>query len=212
MRGSRETSDWQLVQTEELGGSQQEAKWEIYRPRAQLKVSCSVVLTLSSSATTQTAVSQAPLSMEFSRPEYWSVQPFSSLGDLPDPGIKSGSPALQADSLLPEPPGKPQGLVISTEYKMRLRNQTPQSIQAAIAKTLHRLSSLNNIHFSQFWRLGVHDQGDGRFCVWGKPVPQFVVGDLLPVSLHREGLRVFQGPHYKGTSLVHRELHLITSQ
>ena len=38
-------------------------------------------------------------SMEFSRPEYWSGQPFLSLGDLPTPGIEPGSPALQADSL-----------------------------------------------------------------------------------------------------------------
>ena len=37
--------------------------------------------------------------MEFSRPEYWSGQPFPSPGDLPDPGIKLGSPALQVDSL-----------------------------------------------------------------------------------------------------------------
>ena len=36
---------------------------------------------------------------EFSRPEYWSGQPISSLVDLPDPGIKPGSPALQVDSL-----------------------------------------------------------------------------------------------------------------
>ena len=45
--------------------------------------------------------------MEFSRPEYWSGQPFPSPGDLPDPGIELGSPALQADSLPTEPPGKP---------------------------------------------------------------------------------------------------------
>ena len=38
-------------------------------------------------------------SMEFSRPEYWSGEPFPSPGDLPDPGIKSRSPALQVDSL-----------------------------------------------------------------------------------------------------------------
>ena len=50
---------------------------------------------------------QGPLSMEFSRQEYWSGWPFSSPGDLPDPGIKPGSPALQAGSLPPEPPGKP---------------------------------------------------------------------------------------------------------
>ena len=44
--------------------------------------------------------------MEFSRQEYWSGLPFPSPGDLPDPGIEPGSPALQADALLPEPPGK----------------------------------------------------------------------------------------------------------
>ena len=42
---------------------------------------------------------QAPMSMGFSRQEYWSGLPFPSSGDLPDPGIESGSPALQADSL-----------------------------------------------------------------------------------------------------------------
>ena len=52
--------------------------------------------------------SQAPLSMEFSRQEYWSGSPFPSPGELLDPGIKSGSSALQADSLPLEPPGKQQ--------------------------------------------------------------------------------------------------------
>ena len=42
---------------------------------------------------------QAPLSMELSRQEYWSGLPFPSPGDLPNPGIKPVSPALQADSL-----------------------------------------------------------------------------------------------------------------
>ena len=45
--------------------------------------------------------------MEFSRQEFWSGLPFSFPGDLPNPGIKPGSPILQADSLLSEPPGKP---------------------------------------------------------------------------------------------------------
>ena len=42
---------------------------------------------------------QAPLSMGFPRPEYWSGLPFPSPGDLPDPGIKPTASALQADSL-----------------------------------------------------------------------------------------------------------------
>ena len=48
------------------------------------------------------------MSMEFSRQEYGSGLPFPSLGDLPDLGIETGSPALQVDSLLSESPGKPQ--------------------------------------------------------------------------------------------------------
>ena len=43
-----------------------------------------------------------------SRPEYWSKYPFPSPGDLPNPGIKPRSPALQADSLTAEPQGKPK--------------------------------------------------------------------------------------------------------
>ena len=55
-----------------------------------------------------TVAYQAPLSMGFPRQEYWSGVPLPSPGDLPDPGIKPWSPALQADSLLSEPPGKPK--------------------------------------------------------------------------------------------------------
>ena len=51
-------------------------------------------------------VLQAPLSMGFSRQEYWSVLLFPSPGDLPKPGIELSSPALQAGSLLSEPPGR----------------------------------------------------------------------------------------------------------
>ena len=47
-------------------------------------------------------------SMEFSRPQYWSGWPFSSLQDLPNPGIEPRSPTLQADSLPSEPQGKPK--------------------------------------------------------------------------------------------------------
>ena len=54
-----------------------------------------------------TVVYKAPLSVEFSRQEYWSGLPFPSPGDLPDPGIKPRSPTLQADALPSEPPGKP---------------------------------------------------------------------------------------------------------
>ena len=52
--------------------------------------------------------------MEFSRQEYWSGLPWPSPGDLSNPEIKPGTPSLQADSLLSEPPGKP--LIISGYY------------------------------------------------------------------------------------------------
>ena len=50
-----------------------------------------------------TVARQAPLSMEFSRQEYWSGLPFASPGDLPNSGIEPGSRALQADALSSEP-------------------------------------------------------------------------------------------------------------
>ena len=59
-------------------------------------------------AASWTAAHQAPLSMEFSRQEYWSVLPCPPPEDLPNPGIKPRFPALQADSLPSEPPGKPK--------------------------------------------------------------------------------------------------------
>ena len=68
-------------------------------------VSRSVV---SDSTTPWTTVAhQALLSMEFSRQDYWTGEPFASPGDLPHPGIEPGSASLQADSLPSEPPGKP---------------------------------------------------------------------------------------------------------
>ena len=61
-------------------------------------------------ATPWTVAYQASPSMWFSRQEYWSGLPFPSPGDLPDPGIKPRSPALQADALTSEPPGKPYNM------------------------------------------------------------------------------------------------------
>ena len=67
-----------------------------------------------------TAAYQAPLSMEFSRQEYWSGLPFPSPGDLPHPGIEPRSPALQADTLTSEPPGKPNTHNQNTNKEIKL--------------------------------------------------------------------------------------------
>ena len=81
-----------------------------------------------------TVACQAPLSMGFSRQEYWSGLPFPSPGNLPDPGIEPGSPALQADSLPIELWGKPIELI---EYLS--------------------ISLSRSVHF--FWRTGSHIVG-----------------------------------------------------
>ena len=67
---------------------------------------CAHSVLLDSFATPWTVAHQAPLSMEFSRREYWSGLPFPPPGDLPDPGIEPASlasPALQGNSLPLEP-------------------------------------------------------------------------------------------------------------
>ena len=64
--------------------------------------------------------------MEFSRPEYWSGEPFPSPGDPPNPGIEPRSPALQADSLPAEPAGKPQ------KFEMETGGAAPASRPAAV--------------------------------------------------------------------------------
>ena len=53
--------------------------------------------------------------MEFPSQEHWSGLPFPSLGDLPDSGIKPGAPALQADSLPSELPGKVLGTLLNVD-------------------------------------------------------------------------------------------------
>ena len=55
-----------------------------------------------------TTAYEVPLSMGFSRHEYWIGLPFPSPGDLPNPGIKPTSPALSGGFFITEPPGKPQ--------------------------------------------------------------------------------------------------------
>ena len=67
-------------------------------PQKQAKLKCSSLSLIQLFATPWTVTHQASLSMEFSRQEYWSGLPVSPPVDLPDPGIKLRSPALQADS------------------------------------------------------------------------------------------------------------------
>ena len=80
------------------------------KPRRKDTHACEEVKSLSRVqlfVTPWTVAHQALPSMGFSRQEYWSGLPFPSPGDLPDPRIEPRSPALQADALTSEPPGKP---------------------------------------------------------------------------------------------------------
>ena len=61
-----------------------------------------------------TVAREALLSLEFSRQEYWSGVPFSTPGNLPDPGMEPGSPASVGGFFTTAPPGKPQCLFISS--------------------------------------------------------------------------------------------------
>ena len=76
-------------------------------------------------ATPWTVAYQAPLSMVFSRQEYWSGLPFPSPRDLPNPGIEPWSPALWADALPSEPPGNSssKSAINSEQYKSAVITQ-----------------------------------------------------------------------------------------
>ena len=80
------------------------------KPSLQVPVPVQLLSRIRLFATPWTIVYQAPVSLEFSRQDYWSGLPFPTPGHLPDPGIEPGSPVspeLQADSLPTEPTGKP---------------------------------------------------------------------------------------------------------
>ena len=80
-----------------------------------------------------TAAHQAPPSMGFFRQEYWSGVPFPSLEDLPDPGIKPGSPTLQAETLPSEPPGKPESVEANKEMRFGFKTDHSTYTEKAMA-------------------------------------------------------------------------------
>ena len=119
-------------------------------------------------ATPWTVAYQAPPSMGFSRQEYWSGVPLPSPGDLPNPGIEPGSPALQADALPSEPPGKltsfhfmcvtppatwrPAG--VSTEESVLDRARTPELLeQHRVLMEAVSLKGQFPLHRAIFWML-----------------------------------------------------------
>ena len=90
--------------------------------------------------------------MGFSRQEHWSGLPFPSAGDLPDPGIEPGSPALEADALTSEPPGK-QASGWEIGYSGGGQNSAHSQVGADCV-SLHQVEFLKDaIQFPQFCEL-----------------------------------------------------------
>ena len=90
-------------------------------PEEALKIKVKSLSHVQLPATPWAVAHQAPLSMGFSRQEHWSGLPFTSPGDLPDPGSEPWSPALQADSLpseLPEEALLQAKLMEVTEFQL----------------------------------------------------------------------------------------------
>ena len=81
--------------------------------------------------------------MGFSRKEYWSGFPFSSPGDLPDPGIKLRSPALQADALTSEPPGKPDVIKVIANTRSTIINSSQFATFFREQKANYMLSTIS---------------------------------------------------------------------
>ena len=116
-----------------------------------------------------TVAHQAPQSMKFSRQEYWRGLPFPSPGDLPNPGMEPRSPALQADALPSEPPGKPKDLVLSVspssvglpstaKQKKKWRGHT-RIVSKILPRRLEGILNLNSVARGP----GQHTRGP--FCV-----------------------------------------------
>ena len=113
-----------------------------------------------------TVAHQAPLSMGFSRKEYWSRLPCPSSGDLPNPGIEPkslASPALQADSIPTEPPGKPHHCLKYHQYASASKSKTSPDISLELLYSVPYLTTLPGLSHLRY-RVAKME--------WPKSVPQ----------------------------------------
>ena len=117
-------------------------------------------------ATLWTIAHEAPLSMGFSRQEYWSGLPFPSPGDLPDPGIEPRSPALQADALTSEPPGKPKIVFVVAYFysELKIPYISLHTVLSSVLTSFHFFILLlfsypSFSHFGNCWRFFLWSNG-----------------------------------------------------
>ena len=90
--------------------------------------------------------------MDFSRPEHWSGQPFPSPGGLPNPGIKSRSPTLQADSL----PAEPQENNKIKIHLMKVKQVSRDTQRGVFFFFLLEYSWFTMLYYSQVNQLHIH--------------------------------------------------------
>ena len=114
-----------------------------FRSQRKVKVKVKLLSHVWLFLTPMTVAYQAPLSMGFSRQKYWSGLPFSSPGDLPNPGIKSRSPTLQADALTSEPPGKGNAKECSNYCTIALISHTSKVILRILQDRLQQMFMLD---------------------------------------------------------------------
>ena len=93
--------------------------WKIQNKVTYSSTTCQSLICVQLFGISWTVACQAPSSMEFSRQQYWSGLPFPSPGDFPNPRIEPRSPALQADSLPPEPLEKPRSSIYYNYFLSR---------------------------------------------------------------------------------------------
>ena len=137
-------------------------------------------------ATPWTVAFQAPPSMGFSRQEYWSGLPFPPPGDLPNPGIEPGSPALQADTLPFEPPSKPWLQKIPWRRKW-------QPILVLLPGTFHGQRSLEG--YSPWGRKESNTTEWLRFTSSKKFNVKWIDTDFLKVSVNISDFLISFLPH-----------------
>ena len=120
--------------------------------------------------------------MGFSSQEYGSRLPFPPPGDLLDPGVEPGSPALKADSLSSEPPGKPTASHMHIEMHTRDRNSSSAYVCGVPVDRLQRESGFPGGSVGKESACNAGDAGGmGLFPGWGRP-PEGGHGNPLQCS------------------------------
>ena len=135
-----------------------------------------------------TAAYQASPSMGFSRQEHWSGLPFPSPGDLPDPGIEPGSPALEADALTSEPPGK-----ILKERTVDWDNDTYLGTNIKILGSIHSFLYIQDLQAShgQYVKFQERKKGLNVFAIITVTMSFYCIKQKLRVNAYTDSIMFY---------------------